>query len=169
MMTIEEITKICENICAEAGYDFTIPVKINKRLTKTLGRVHWKRRNNGDAYSTLMEFSNLFLETSTENSILEIIKHECAHYLVIAETHEPHGHDKVFKSMCTRINCTADTAKYNSIKRNTPEEEIYKYFIVCKDCGSIVGKFHKAGRTVKHPEDYYCKHCHGDLTVVQNW
>lgn len=169
MITIEEITKICENICADAGYDFTIPVKINKRLTKTLGRVHWIRKPDGNVYSTLMEFSNLFLETSTEHSILEVIKHECAHYLVIAETYESHGHDQVFKEMCARINCTNDGTHYNTIERTVPEDKIYKYIVTCKSCHSIVGKYQRAGKVIKHPENYHCTYCHGNLKVTQNW
>ena len=39
MLNEQDITKICKEICEKAGYNFTIPVKINKRLTRTLGRV----------------------------------------------------------------------------------------------------------------------------------
>lgn len=169
MITIEEITKICKEICADAGYDFTIPVKINKRLTRTLGRVHWRKSENGNVYSTLMDFSYKFLENATEKSILDVIEHECAHYLVIAETHESHGHDKVFKEMCARINCTNDTSRYSSLETKDSNIQIYKYIITCKDCHSIVAKYHRAGKVVKNLENYSCKHCNGTLKLTQNW
>ena len=107
------------------GYDFNIPVKINKRLTTTLGRVKWV--GNTETITPIsMEFSYQFLKTSTPECIDEVIKHECAHYLVTIETRQNHGHDKVFKEMCKRIGCTNDTTNYNNLKRIVPKETIYK-------------------------------------------
>jgi hypothetical protein len=72
MLTEKDLTNMCKEICAGVGYDFTIPVKINKRLTRTLGRVSWVR-TNGKVRSTLMEFSyqsltlNLFSSSFTKD------------------------------------------------------------------------------------------------------
>ena len=167
MLTEKDLTEICQRICAVAGYNFTIPVKINKRLTRTLGRVSWIRIN-GKVQSTLMEISYELLTTATFDSIKNVLAHECAHYLVTMETGEAHGHDAIFKSMCARINCTNDGTIYHSLSRDVPENKIYKYFVTCEDCGSIVGKYHKAGKTVQHPELYRCK-CGGRLHVTTNY
>ena len=168
MLTEKDITLMCKEICARVGYDFTIPVKINKRLTRTLGRVLWVR-NNGVVNSTLMEISYQLLSTATLDSIKSVIEHECAHYLVTTETHETHGHDFVFKEMCARIGCTNDGSICRSLDREVPEEQIYKYFVYCKKCGSCVGKYHRAGKLVQHPEWYSCKKCGGDLYVKMNY
>ena len=168
MFTEQDLTKMCKEICAGVGYDFTIPVKINKRLKTTLGRVSWIRVN-GKVTSTLMEISYQLLETATEDSILAVVAHECAHYLVNEETHEDHKHDAVFKAMCARIGCTNDTAVCHELNRAIPESKIYKYFLVCDNCKSIVDKYHRAGKVVQHPEWYACKKCGGSLHVVQNF
>ena len=167
MMTEKDLTARCTEICKSAGYDFTIPVKINKRLTRTLGRVTCVK-TDGIVKSTLMEFSYLLISTATIDSIQEVIAHECAHYLVIAETHENHGHDAIFKAMCARIGCTNDGTVCHSLDREVPETQIYKYFVVCKDCGKTVGKYHRAGKIVQHPDFYNCK-CGGALTVIKNF
>ena len=167
MLNEKEITILCQEICTKVGYDFTIPVKINKRLTSTLGRVSWIK-TNGFVRSTLMEFSYKFLCTATIDSIQDVIAHECAHYLVIAETHENHGHDTIFKEMCAKINCINDGAICHSLSRTVPETEIYKYFAICDDCKKIVGKYYRAGKVVQHPEHFNCK-CGGNIHIIKNF
>ena len=167
MLTEKDITTMCKEICAVAGYDFTIPVKINKRLTRTLGRVSWIK-TNGKVRSTLMEISYQLLATATFDSIQAVVAHECAHYLVNEETHETHGHDMVFKSMCARIGCTNDGSICHSLSREVPETQIYKYFVICNKCGHIVGKYHRAGKIVKNVNLYKCN-CGGTLEVIQNF
>lgn len=167
MLTEKDLTLMCKKICNRVGYDFTIPVKINKRLTRTLGRVTFIKSNN-KIKSTLMEFSYQMLATSTYESIVAIVEHECAHYLVNEETQEDHGHDAVFKEMCARIGCTNDGTVCHSLSREVPETEIYKYFVICKKCGAVAGKYYRAGKIVKNPNLY--KHsCGGDVYVVQNF
>jgi len=168
MLNEKDITKICEDICEKVGYTFNIPVKINKRLTRTLGRVKWIK-SRGVVNPYLMEISYQLLSTSTQESIMDVILHECAHYLVIVETHEPHGHDFYFKEMCKRIGCTNDGTHIKNLATIVPENEIYKYFVVCKDCGAVVGRYHRAGKIIKNIEDFYCKKCNGDLEVIQNY
>ena len=167
MLNEKEITEMCKEICGSIGYDFTIPVKINKRLTRTLGRVSWVRVN-GEIRSTLMEISYQLLATSTPDSIKSVIQHECAHYLVNEETHQNHGHDSVFKEMCKRIGCNNDTTVCHSLDRAVPENQIYKYFVICEDCGNTVGKYHRAGKIVKYPNMYICK-CGGRIKVITNF
>lgn len=167
MLTEKDLIKICQKICADAGHEFTIPVKINKRLTRTLGRVSWIRIN-GKVTSTLMEISYQLLATATLDSIKSVIAHECAHYLVNEETHENHGHDAVFKAMCAKIGCANDGTICQSLNRKVPETQIYKYFVKCKKCGEIIGKYHRAGKIVQNVENYTHK-CGGDLEVIKNF
>ena len=167
MLNEKELTKMCEEICEKVNVKFNVPVKINKRLTRTLGRVAWTRDTAGIVNNQLIEFSYQLLETATFDSIYEVVQHECAHYLVIEKTHQAHGHDAVFKAMCAEIGCTNDETIYHSLSREVPETEIYKYFVKCEDCGAIVGKYHRAGKVVQHPELYKCK-CGGDLYIVYN-
>lgn len=165
MLNEQDLKEICSEICKKAGYEFSLPVKINGRLTATLGRVKGILR--GEVFNCeYMEFSAKFLETATLDSIINVAKHECAHYLVAETTHQRHGHDAVFKEMCKKLDCTNDKIyyDYNKTKADT---EIYKYLIVCKECGRIVGKYHRAGKVIKNIDDYTCK-CGGCLSIVTN-
>lgn len=163
-MTEKELTARCEEICESVGHNFNIPVKINKRLTRTLGRVLFISCG-GYIVPQGMEFSYKFLETKETDTIEEVIKHECAHYLVIIETHENHGHDKVFKEMCARIGCAFNTT---STQVAAYTDNTYKYIVTCNSCKKIVGRYYRAGKIIKNPSNYHCK-CGGTLTVTQNW
>lgn len=167
MLTEKDLTEMCKEICSKVNYNFYIPVKINKRLTRTLGRVSYIK-SNGRVKSTLMEISYQLLATATLDSIKAVVEHECAHYLINEITHEHHGHDAIFKIMCAKIGCTNDGSICYSLDRTVSEKEVYKYFVTCKECGKIVGKYHRAGKIVQNPEFYNCK-CGGDLMVIKNF
>lgn len=166
MWTIEKITEYCKEVCGNANVEFSIPVSINGRLTRTLGRVHSTRNVNGYVTPQRMEFSRQFLETSSDESIRQVIKHECAHFIVAATTHESHGHDAVFKKVCAEIGCEAD-------KTSTEVERVVeikdKYEVFCPNCGKI-GGFSRMCKTIKNIKDCTCGKCNSNvLTVVQNW
>lgn len=172
MITIEEIRKQCGNAFSKAGWDFAqcdIDIVINGRLVSTLGRCCYKYKN-GVCVPAKLEFSKLFLETSTDEAIRDVIYHECAHALVMLETHAPHKHDYVFKKMCFRIGTNNDGYSMDTDnKRIVPDNQIYKYFVLCPDCGHTA-KYHRAGKVVQHPEWYRCGCCKGDqLQVIQNF
>ena len=165
MWTIEKITEYCKEVCGKVNVEFSIPISINGRLTRTLGRVH-STRVNGSVTPQRMEFSRQFLETSSDESIQQVIKHECAHYLVTATTHESHGHDAVFKQMCAAIGCEAD-------KTSTEVERVVeirdKYEVFCPNCGKI-GGFSRMCKTIQNIEHCTCRKCNSaSLKVVQNW
>ena len=153
----------------KAGYNFDesgVEVAVNKRLTKTLGRC--KSKWIGDCLNPYrIEFSEELLTTATDKTIIDVIYHECAHALVGLETGEDHKHDAVFKAMCRRIG-TSNDGYCTKVERTVSEDEVYKYFVCCKQCGKVVGKYHRAGNVVKSPWRYSCK-CGGVLNVVQNY
>jgi len=153
----------------KGGYnfnDYNIDVKVNNRLTKTLGRCMYIRR--GDVIIPhKIELSGQLLTTAADQSIIDVIYHECAHALTTIETNEKHGHDAVFKAMCRRIGTSNDGITTN-VERTVEDTEVYKYFVYCNNCGQIAGKYHRAGNVVKYPEHYHCK-CGGSLRIVQNY
>ena len=168
MFTEEKLAKMCAEVCNRLNIEFNVPVKINKRLTTTLGRVIYYSTPENEIIPDCIEFSYNFLMTSTEKSIKDVVEHECAHFLVTFITKEKHGHDAVFRSMCHRIGCTNDSSMYEDLERTVPDSEVYKYLVVCQKCGKIIAKYHRAGKIVKHPELYLCK-CSGKLNVIQNF
>lgn len=166
MLTENELTKMCNEICNSVGYNFTIPVKINKRLTRTLGRVI-ATSYNGYLTNKCLELSYQFLYSATLDAIMDVLKHECCHFLVTEMTHKHHGHDYMFKEVCARIGCTNDKATYNpEIQR---EEKEFKYTVKCTKCNKTVAMYMRAGKVIKNPDRYSCKLCGGDIIAIQNF
>jgi predicted SprT family Zn-dependent metalloprotease len=167
ILTVEDIKDVCRKVFEKAGagdFDsYNIEVSINKRLSRTLGRCF----SCGDVVEKI-EISYRLLETTTLSDILEVIKHECAHALVVIETGEAHKHDAVFKSMCKRIGCSRDCAK-GAVHRTVSEDKIYKYTVICPTCGVIGGKS-RMSKNLKDIENCYCKKCGSyGLSYTQNW
>ena len=168
-MTIQELTKTCSKVFNMVGLnfeDYNIEVGINGRLTKTLGRcMYIKRVDEIKPYR--IEFSKQFLETSTPTCILDVIKHECAHAIATIKTGEKHGHDAYFKSVCAKVGTTNDGVTTDA-ERTVADDKIFKYFVICENCGKVCGKYHKAGKVIQHPEFYTCE-CGGKINVKKNW
>ena len=114
MFSVEDIKKELNKLSAIVDDEFNIPVGINGRLTRTLGRVHIER-SDGVWYPVRMEFSRQFLESSTDASIISVIQHEWCHYYVAKSTGESHGHDNVFKNMCARVRTMERKQKWREL------------------------------------------------------
>lgn len=163
MWTVNELTKELNNIFESQGCEFKYPVKINGRLTRTLGRCILV----GDSDLSI-EFSKQLLETATDESIIGVIKHEAAHALTWVKTGTMHGHDEVFRDMCKKIGCDNDRAK-TKVERLVSLDEVNKYTIKCKCCGKSVAFRRSKCKLVKNPELYSSRCCRSALEVVQNW
>lgn len=171
-MTIDQIKAHCNEAFRKGGHNFAtsnIALSINGRLTKTQGRCISKAYM-GAYYPEKIEISRQLLETGTEQAIIDVIYHECAHALVTIETAEPHGHDAVFKAVCQKIGATRDKASgYVERKENVAVDEIYKYTVYCPNCG-FIGGYSKMGKRLKNINDCFCGKCNGgNLYYKQNW
>ena len=165
--TIQEIKQYMQELAENIDLEFDTPVKINGRLTKTLGRVIAEPVTFDLYKPEIIEFSRQFLETSTDDSIREIIKHEFCHWVVLVETGEIHHHDIVFKDMCRRVGCEADRPQAK-IERIVSNDKLFKYTVKCENCDNEI-HYNRAGKVVKHPDWYGCGKCGGKLKVIQNW
>lgn len=167
MFNLEMIKNELNRLSASVGDEFDIPVSINGRLTRTLGRVV-QCKNGCDWYPERMEFSRQLLETATEQSIKGIIAHEWAHYYATKMTGEDHGHDDYFKSICARIGCTEDKVS-TKVNRIVSNEQIYKYSVYCPTCGEPIAHYSRMCSTLKHLDECTCKRCGGgNLYYKQN-
>lgn len=159
--TVDSITDYCVNVATEFGYDFDIPVKINGRLTRTLGQVRFVRNMiTGEETPTTLEISKQLIETTTDNDIEQVIRHELSHYFSWQEDGHMHGHDSVFKAICAKIGCTHDGVS-STVERLVDEREIYKYTVYCPECGAIA-HYNRMCKTLKNIEDYRCQYCKSD-------
>lgn len=173
MWTEEELTNRCSEVCAIVGVKLTVPVKINSRLSSTLGRVkyEWVNPYKETVRPTIIEFSKSFLENGSEESIDSVIKHECAHYCVTIQTDKRQGHNKIFKDMCHRLGTNNDGCHYNSLSEEEDTPNSKKYAVFCEHCGYLEG-YSRMCKTLKAIDrgDCMCKRCGGrKIYYKQNW
>lgn len=163
--TVEKIIDECTAIASSQGYCFDTPVRINGRLSRTLGRVISTGASGKTLAPIRVEFSKELLETAADDSIIGVIKHEMAHWLVLAETHEDHGHDNVFKAMCRRIGCDSDKA-VTKVNRIVDVKETYRYAVYCPDCG-VIGRYKIRCKVIKNINECYCTRCGNKFLEVR--
>lgn len=163
MWTIDQVKeKLNELREADSLPPIDVPVCINGRLSRTLGRVHFMRET---CCPTKIEFSRTLLENGTDEDIINVIKHEYVHYFLLTTTAEDHGHDWMFKDKCAEIGCTHDKT-HNALQK----EQKYKYEIWCMDCVQCIGTRSRRCKLIDNIQDCYCGNCKGkNLQVIQNW
>lgn len=170
MMSLSEVKNRCVKVFQSAGIDLAkyqnIDIAVNARLTRTLGRCCYTR-NAGKVTPSKIEFSKLFLETGTKQTIEDVIKHECAHAIACIETGERQGHNNYFKAVCARVGTDNDQCATQA-KFEVDDTQVYKYFVYCKKCGKLVGKYHRRGKVIQNLPYYTCK-CGGSLELKQNF
>lgn len=161
-----ELANRCEFYFNKLGYNFSIPVKINSRLTKTWGRYIW----NGD--KEYLEFSKRMIDNCTTEFINTVIAHECAHAIVYLETKEHgHGHDNIFKKVCNRLNMSKAAAAHikGEYKEEINQYDLYKYIVTCQNCNNI-WHYSRINKILKNIDKCKCPKCNTfSLNYTQNW
>lgn len=163
-MELKDIKNRLNELSASRNDTFSIPVTVNGRLTRTLGRVMHASRN-GVTYPTSMEFSRNMLETVVEADIESVIAHEWAHYYITKITGENHGHDAHFKALCAEIGCFGTTT--TKVER-TVEAKKSKYMLYCKECGQLVAEYSRKCKTVDHYDLCTSLCCNAGLRLEDN-
>lgn len=146
MRTIQEVFEILVELDKAYGVETShAQILHNKRLSKSLGRCHYKGNT-----ITKFDFSSLALNLDYE-TFKHIVMHEWAHaYNKIV--HNGYGHDASFKQVCSMIGCKFDGTKCSDIhalevaKSKMPK--LYKYEIACEDCG-LVTKLQRKNQAFK--------------------
>lgn len=154
MKNLESIVKELRRLSEIKGDNFSASVKINARLSATLGRVVFTRECEVKA----IEFSQKFLETGTEEEILAVVAHEWCHYYLLKVTKKDHNHNAVFNALAKEM---------GGAERRTMVVKTMslRYTVVCGGCGEVVANYQKAGNVVKSPEQYKSKCCGAKLLV----
>lgn len=165
MYDLERLKKEFYEACESQGMTTKIPVLINPRLTRTLGRVTYSRDYfTNISTPTKVEFSKELLETSSDQSIRDVLLHESAHAIVTSLTGERHGHDSVFKDMCHKLGTNNDGTT-TDVERT--QDLRSKYVLTCGECNKQYG-YSRMCSTVKNYKLCKCK-CGGKLSLTQNW
>lgn len=170
--TIDRIKGELQKLCAADHIALDVPVNINSRITRTLGRVKYNYYN-GAYYPTTIEFSQKFLVNGTDNDIINVIKHEYVHFFLLAiEPCEKPGHDAAFKRKCVEIGCTHIHAQNHleNCAADTAIEAKSKYEVWCDDCDEIISTYARKCKTLNNIAYCTCGRCGSkNLRVVQNW
>ena len=169
MYDLERITKEFTEIVEKAGCEMNVPVSLNNRLTRTLGRVISERNKYTNVTKNVkVEFSTNLVQTSSDKSIRSVIEHEACHYIATYRSKLPHGHDDYFRAICDEIGCTNNKTT-TSVDRLVADEAIYKYTIYCPKCG-VIGGYNRMTKTLQNLDLCGCKKCGSHkLTYKQNW
>ena len=163
---LKMVIEICHELSQKKNDTFSIPVSVNGRLTKTLGRVIGTKNNyTGECIVEKMEISKKLLEHGTYEDIRRVVAHEWTHYYLMKTTKKDHGHDAMFNALSMEMGGNPGTSTviegYRDVKT--------KYEVFCTCCGKRVGQYSRAGAVVKTPENYKANCCGAALRVEQNW
>ena len=162
-MTIERVIEEMNKLAVADGIGkIDIPICANGRLKTTLGRVTFYR---DVCIPIKIEFSKKLLDFSPEEDIIQVIKHEYAHYYLLVETGIDHKHDSVFKAKCAEIGCTHDGPK-NHVESTAKS----KYEVWCEDCNVCIGTYSRRCKIIDNIKFCGCGRCGGgNLRVIQNY
>lgn len=126
-----------------------IKVTFNKRLRTSAGRMGYRRnRLTGKTYSAYIDVNPKVIsydKSEPENTV----KHELIHYYLYS-THQPCGHNIVFKSLASKLGC--DVYMPQSWARRTQKPNSVYYIYQCKNCGNVMLR----KRRIKNLKNYYC-------------
>lgn len=175
-MTIEQIIERCKRDAAIAGLDFNIPVTINGRLQKALGKCLYSREvdysQDPPRFSIIpnkIEISKNLFENCTDKSIIDVVDHEMCHYIATTITHRKQGHNAIFKKYCAMIGTKNDGMYDYTVEYKPNAGPHYKFDLYCSCCGQRVGGRHRRCQIVDHPENYLTRCCNAKVKVVQNF
>jgi predicted SprT family Zn-dependent metalloprotease len=148
---VKELQKRCKEIAKEIwDIEFDLPIKISKRMTKSLGSYVSTRDNK----PICLKFSYYLVSTGHYNNetIESVIKHELCHwYICLKFPGKQHDGSPTFENEIKRI--------HSSSTRTLPVAgEIHKG--VCKCCGKVVISKRKLSTLKKYFDfDKYSSGC----------
>lgn len=129
---------------------YTGEVKWSNRLKTSGANIRYDPKTGHG----LIQVNRQYAEKFGKLELLEILKHELAHYYLYKQGKLKHGHGEVFKKTLRKI--------FHSeciwAKRN---EDVYRYTYVCRKCKSV----YKSTKNIKRA--VYCGRCtkenHGQI------
>lgn len=115
----------------------TVSVKINNRLSRSLGR---------SCGNHTLEINGEFANYGRYQAIEEVILHEIAHF-IDKDRRGYSNHDRTFKAICREINCNIPNSNVGDLVLWREDyQKQSKYTAICPVCGE---KHHKARKPQK--------------------
>lgn len=133
-------------------------IKINTRAKKRLGCCKKVAINMIPGFC--LEIASHLMD-GDEDKIKQVIIHEILHTCKGC-----FNHGEKWKQYAEKVNkaygyCISRTADYDA------SEEVYRYAIVCKNCGNVIYRIRKS-KVISNPDDYRCGKCKGLLEVKKH-
>lgn len=150
--------KIANECFVKFGYKSIVPISVNGRLSKTLGRCYYNSQS-GNVKPTRIELSAKIL-SCPDNEAINVIKHECAHAIAMLDDGKAHGHDATFKAVCARLECDYDEPSADTSVK-------YRYNLFCPTCKKVIYGSDRRVNAIKYPERYRCGICHSAVVVAE--
>ena len=167
---MELLTNLIKGFEEKTGVQFTGELKINGRLTKSLGRckaILTQDIRTGKivrANPIGIEINKKFLEVATTEEIVDVLAHEFAHYCTY-KTVGQHDHSTpAFKMFCKML--STSHAPTMSIKNKIKS----KYDIYCTCCGKHLGSKSTArAGVIQNTSRYNSACCKAPVRVEKNF
>ena len=145
-----KIETVVDSILSAKNIKVDFPIIVNNRLSSTLARVVYVN-NKVDR----LEYNKMLMRNSSnEEEVIDIIKHECAHIIAFKRTGERQGHNEYFRKVCKEIGCEGSEKSRIITSR-------YKYEFICPVCNVAVYKSERKSKVFKGiiRGDYRCSQC----------
>lgn len=167
---METLRSLIKGFEEKTGVRFTGEIKINGRLTRSLGRcqaIITQDRFSGEIKTVNpigIDISKRFIEVATTQEIIDVLAHEFAHYCTY-KTVGQHDHStSTFKMYCELL----ETSHAPSM--TTKNKLKNKYDIYCTCCGKhIGGKSTARAGVVQNPTGYRSGCCKASVRVEKNF
>lgn len=133
------------------GLELEIPIKVNTRLSSTLGCFRIMRRH-GSLTPVRIDMNAHLMENASPDMILDVLKHELIHYALF-KLGKPYGdNDKHFRETCKSLNVVL-THSINII------QPVHIYTCGCREF--------KRTRRLNKNRGYYCGTCGKELVYLR--
>jgi predicted SprT family Zn-dependent metalloprotease len=140
MFTLKDVQSIIKGLDEVTGLNGAELVFKQTNSTKVLGSfVHAAHRANGQVVRRTplrFEFSKLVLNCNHE-TLVEIVKHEYAHYMALMVYNDNCEHDWRFVEQCKKIGAKASEPKFTNKQIKEQTIKLAKYVVECQGCGAV--------------------------------
>lgn len=154
-MNIYQAEKLAKEYAMEYwGLKLNVPIVENNRLTRSLGRMCWRRNNLLRKYTPLkIDLAGRLLRNYSDETIISVIKHELCHWaLLVLEKPFSDGHP-VFEKELQRIGASSSFTIQQAGNLHT---------VVCKGCKKEAVKNESRNRLKKYVVKGYTSRCCGE-------
>lgn len=160
---VEEVKKDMDQ--AHVPYNDECPIKLNNRLSRSLGRCRYKIDGNGIKYAYVIEIQKLYFQYAEEQELKDTICHELIHSAADCVYSGHTGSWKRYAELMEKNSKGKYTIERTSSSSEQYREAFYaskkasfKYEVYCPECGTIWRR-RKKSKLIEFPYLFACGGC----------